>query len=83
MSIVEYQMNVPQSWAVIIDSWKAEWESGNYQNDGILIITGAWQEIVKINTGAICAVPSELLQSNLQIRRNLSGNDGRPEYTIP
>jgi hypothetical protein len=83
MVIVEYRITVPQSWAVIVDSWKAEWESGSYQNDGILIINGTWQGNIKINTGAICAIPSGLLQSNLQIRRNLSGNDGRPEYTIP
>jgi len=83
MTIINYEFNVPKSWAVIIDSWKAEWSSGNYQNNGILVITGEWQGNVKINIGAICVVPINLLQSSLEVRRNLSNNDGRPEYTIP
>jgi len=83
MTIVDYEFTVPQSWAVIIDSWKAEWSTGSYQNDGILIIIGEWQGKVTVNIGAICAVPANLLQSNLETRRNLTGNYGRPEYTIP
>jgi len=82
MAIIDYELTVPQSWAIIIDSWKAEWSSGNYQNNGILIITGEWQGNIKINIGAICAVPIKLLQANLEIRRGIN-NDGRPEYTLP
>ncbi len=83
MTTIDYQLDVPNSWVVIIDSWKAEWSSGDYQNNGIVIITGEWQGNVKVNIGAICIVPANLLQSNLEIRRNLTKNDGRPEYTIP
>lgn len=83
MTTVDYKLDVPNSWVVIIDSWKAEWSSGNYQNNGIVIIIGEWQGNIKVNIGAICAVPANLLQSTLEIRRNLTKNDGRPEFTIP
>jgi len=83
MAIVDYRINVPNAWAVIIDSWKAEWDSGSYNNNGILIIIGEWQGLLKINTGALCVIPVELLNANLEFRRNLSGKDGRPEFTIP
>ena len=83
MAIIDYKLDVPKSWGVVIDSWKAEWSSGNYQNDGILVITGEWQGNVKINIGAICAVPINLLQSTIEIRRSQTNNDGRPEYAIP
>ena len=82
-AITEYQLIIPEAWVVVIDSWKAEWPSGSYQNDGILIITGEWQGNVIVNTGAICVSPASILQSVLETRRNLTGNDGRLEYTIP
>lgn len=82
-SEIIYEMIVPSTWVVIIDSWKAEWVTGSYQKDGILVITGEWQGEVKINTGAICAVSVEKAQTAIEYRLNLTGNDGRSEYFVP
>ena len=83
MNEITYQLTVPDSWVVIIDSWKANWSSGDYQNDGILIISGNWQGTVTINTGAICAVSINSAEVALDGRRAVNGYDGRPEFTIP
>lgn len=82
-SEIIYEIVAPASWVIVIDSWKADWATGSYQNDGILVITGEWQGDVKVNTGAICAVSREKAQTAIQYRRNLTGNDGRPEYFLP
>jgi hypothetical protein len=80
---ITYKIKTPSEGVIIIDSWQAEWEFGSYQNDGFLIITGEWEGTIKINTGAICGVPVEKAQTALQYRRNVTGNDGRPEYPLP
>lgn len=80
---ITYDINVPPLWSVIIDSWQAEWDSGSYQNDGFLIITGEWEGTVKINTGAICGISVEQAQTVLQYRKSVTGFDARPEYSIP
>lgn len=80
---ISYEMSVPASWVVVIDSWKADWGAGSYQDDGILVVMGEWYGSVIINTGAICGIPEDQIQTALQYRRTVTGNDGRPEYTIP
>lgn len=82
-NIVDYTVIVPDGWVMMWNSWKAQWPSGSYDDDGLLIINGPWSGTVTINTGGSCSGPSEWFDFILQNRRNDYLVPSRPEFTIP
>lgn len=79
---IEYSLNVPSDWVVIIDSWQAYWPLGSYQDDGILVVYGDWKGQTTVNTGALCGIPASWVERGLSDRRAANSNDGRSEYSI-
>jgi|GEM_PF-5495205 hypothetical protein len=82
-NINEYDIVVPDGWVMMWDSWKAEWNGGSYDSDGLLIIVGPYSGRIKINTGGSCSGPIEWYDFILDNRRNAYPVPSRIEYIIP
>lgn len=82
-NIVEYNIVIPDGWVMMWDSWKAEWDGGSYDSDGLLIIMGPYSGKITINTGGSCSGPVEWYNFILNNRRNSFPAPSRNEYIIP
>lgn len=82
-NIVAYDVIVPEGWVMMWNSYKANWASGSYDGDGLLIITGPWTGQITINTGGSCSGPIEWYD---QIKSNRISDyyvANRLEYKVP
>jgi len=82
-NVVTYNVTVPSGWVMMWSSWKANWEGGSYNQDGMLIIKGPYSGTIEINTGGSCSGPIEWYDFIHQNRINDYSVPSRPEYTIP
>jgi hypothetical protein len=79
-NIVRYDIVVPDGWVMMWDSWKAKWDGGGYNNNGLLIIRGPYSGKIEINTGGSCSGPIEWYDYILKNRREAHRGPSRPEY---
>lgn len=56
---ISYEIEVPEGWVMAWNSYKAYWPGGQYETDGLLVITGPWQGTIDIDTGGSCSGPVE------------------------
>jgi hypothetical protein len=82
-NIVDYEINVPNGWVMMWSSWKATWNGGSYNQDGLLIIEGPYRGTIQINTGGSCSGPIEWYDFIHQNRISDFPVPSRPEYKIP
>lgn len=79
---VEYDLNIPQGWVIIWDSWKAYWNNGKYEQDGLLVIYGEWEGTVTVVNGEYCAVPTEWADFAINLRASANPKPSRQQFVI-
>jgi hypothetical protein len=79
---VEYDLYVPDGWAIVWDSYKASWPTGGYEENGLLVIYGEFEGVVTITVGRFCAVPVEWDEYAIELRKNASRQYIRNEYVV-
>ena len=67
---------------MVWDSYKAYWPGGQYENNGLLAITGPWEGTIEIDTGGSCSGPVEWMDFIVQNRKADYPVASRPEFYI-